>query len=121
MCIASFFTHTKQCCFFHSTISSLISAISTVVLQDVVKACKPNISDSAATKASKVICVCVGAVSLLLVVVAKYLGSGLFTVRSTILTYGINSNNDNTLMILKGSLTLGFTQRCLSAGDVVYV
>lgn len=65
---------------FCSTISTTISAISAIMLQDVVKACKPNISDSTATKVSKVICVFAGAFSLLLVIASRYLDAGIVTV-----------------------------------------
>ena len=66
-----------------------MSSASAIVLQDVVKRFKPNISDSAGTKVSKLVCVCVGVVSLLLVVAARYLGSGLLTVMT--LTFNLET------------------------------
>lgn len=55
--------------------------MATVILQDIVRPLRPNLSDSRAALITKIISLVLGAVSIALILIAKHFGTGIFSVK----------------------------------------
>lgn len=66
-----------------STVSSTLNSTAAVVMQEFVRPWKPNLSDKHATIITKVLSLVFGVLPILLVLFAKYFGSGILSVCHT--------------------------------------
>lgn len=65
---------------FSSTISTGLCSMATVILQDIIKPLKPDLTDERATVVSKFISLILGISAIALVFIARYFGKGMLTV-----------------------------------------
>ena len=73
-----------------STVSSTLNSIAAVILQDFIRPYKPSLSDKNATIITKGVSIALGAVAILLVLFARYFGSGVLSVSKLFITCKLN-------------------------------
>lgn len=68
--------------FLCSTVSSGLNSLAAVTLKDLVLVFKPDLTEKQATWTSKILALIYGAVSIGIAAIARYLGSGILSVRA---------------------------------------